>query len=256
MEQCERPMQPMAIELVELSNDDEDEEDAIDTQEEEGRNADEGGGGSDLSGSEGTGSGSNDSALAPPSELSMGTSLSHATTRDSGGRKLYYALLLLYYLPSSSSFVRNLFLTVQAGCLQSESDSRQSSSGLPDDLKHSLECPICSHIPLPPIMQCRNGHITCNVCRAKVRTTCTLQQRHDWWRFYNIHISDSFELFPSGSELPSVQGGGRGCAQHVCRKGRVLHDGALRVWTVRMQGGAALRGEGGGEEGRFFSCTY
>jgi len=36
-------------------------------------------------------------------------------------------------------------------------------------LKEKLECPVCSQIALPPIMQCRNGHITCNKCRLKVR---------------------------------------------------------------------------------------
>jgi len=36
-------------------------------------------------------------------------------------------------------------------------------------LKDKLECPICLRIALPPIMQCRNGHIVCNNCRHKVR---------------------------------------------------------------------------------------
>ncbi|TRY70381.1 hypothetical protein TCAL_02887 [Tigriopus californicus] len=42
------------------------------------------------------------------------------------------------------------------------------SSLLPDDLKMHLECPVCSKVSLPPIMQCRNGHVTCNTCRSKV----------------------------------------------------------------------------------------
>ena len=36
-------------------------------------------------------------------------------------------------------------------------------------LKDKLECPVCSRIALPPIMQCRNGHLVCNLCRHKVR---------------------------------------------------------------------------------------
>ncbi len=40
---------------------------------------------------------------------------------------------------------------------------------LPEDLKHSLECPVCSRIALPPVMQCRNGHVTCNSCRLKLQ---------------------------------------------------------------------------------------
>lgn len=36
-------------------------------------------------------------------------------------------------------------------------------------LKEKLECPVCNRISLPPIMQCRNGHIVCNSCRHKVR---------------------------------------------------------------------------------------
>ena len=33
---------------------------------------------------------------------------------------------------------------------------------LNSELKEKLECPVCLQITLPPIMQCRNGHITCN----------------------------------------------------------------------------------------------
>ena len=36
-------------------------------------------------------------------------------------------------------------------------------------LKDKLECPVCTRIVLPPIMQCRNGHFVCNICRHKVR---------------------------------------------------------------------------------------
>ena len=41
---------------------------------------------------------------------------------------------------------------------------------LPADLKANLECPVCSRISLPPIMQCRNGHVTCDACRPKVQS--------------------------------------------------------------------------------------
>jgi len=41
---------------------------------------------------------------------------------------------------------------------------------LPEDLKMNLECPVCARISLPPIMQCRNGHVTCNPCRLKVQS--------------------------------------------------------------------------------------
>ena len=41
---------------------------------------------------------------------------------------------------------------------------------LPEDLKNNLECPVCARISLPPIMQCRNGHVTCNPCRLKVQS--------------------------------------------------------------------------------------
>ena len=44
-----------------------------------------------------------------------------------------------------------------------------TSLSLPEDLKVKLECPVCSRISLPPIMQCRNGHVTCNNCRMKVQ---------------------------------------------------------------------------------------
>ena len=39
-----------------------------------------------------------------------------------------------------------------------------------EDMKQRLECPVCCKISLPPVMQCRNGHVTCNNCRIKVRS--------------------------------------------------------------------------------------
>ncbi|XP_040579181.1 E3 ubiquitin-protein ligase Siah1 [Lepeophtheirus salmonis] len=46
----------------------------------------------------------------------------------------------------------------------------RTSTQLPEDLKINLECPVCGRISLPPIMQCRNGHVTCNACRPKVQS--------------------------------------------------------------------------------------
>ncbi|CAB4058606.1 SIAH1 [Lepeophtheirus salmonis] len=46
----------------------------------------------------------------------------------------------------------------------------ETSTQLPEDLKINLECPVCGRISLPPIMQCRNGHVTCNACRPKVQS--------------------------------------------------------------------------------------
>ena len=51
-----------------------------------------------------------------------------------------------------------------------EDDPMVCSIMLPDDLKQNLECPVCTRISLPPIMQCRNGHVTCNQCRLKVQS--------------------------------------------------------------------------------------
>jgi len=48
--------------------------------------------------------------------------------------------------------------------------SVSSSLVLPDDLRQNLECPVCGRISVPPIMQCRNGHVTCNQCRLKVQS--------------------------------------------------------------------------------------
>ena len=45
-----------------------------------------------------------------------------------------------------------------------------------DDLKTRLECPVCNKICLPPVMQCRNGHNTCNACRDKVRSCPTCRE--------------------------------------------------------------------------------
>jgi len=49
-------------------------------------------------------------------------------------------------------------------------DKAAAAIVLPEDLKQNLECPVCARISLPPIMQCRNGHVTCNPCRLKVQS--------------------------------------------------------------------------------------
>ncbi|XP_023336810.1 E3 ubiquitin-protein ligase Siah2 isoform X2 [Eurytemora carolleeae] len=61
---------------------------------------------------------------------------------------------------------------VQADVDPPSSQSERDTAGgfLPDDIKHSLECPVCARIALPPVMQCRNGHVTCNACRVKVQS--------------------------------------------------------------------------------------
>lgn len=41
---------------------------------------------------------------------------------------------------------------------------------MPDDIRQALECPVCSRISLPPIFQCRNGHVTCGDCRGKIQS--------------------------------------------------------------------------------------
>jgi len=57
----------------------------------------------------------------------------------------------------------------QAGRLQHQ-QHLPGDTLLPEDLKQNLECPVCARISLPPIMQCRNGHVTCNPCRLKVQS--------------------------------------------------------------------------------------
>jgi len=62
---------------------------------------------------------------------------------------------------------------VGSGCSSEASLVKENASSrlvLPDDLRQNLECPVCARISVPPIMQCRNGHVTCNQCRLKVQS--------------------------------------------------------------------------------------
>jgi E3 ubiquitin-protein ligase SIAH1 len=39
------------------------------------------------------------------------------------------------------------------------------------NLKEHLECPVCLELPKsPPIYQCPNGHIICNLCHTKLQS--------------------------------------------------------------------------------------
>jgi len=58
--------------------------------------------------------------------------------------------------------------TVQTFCEQRDAQLQENIE-FKNYLKEKIECPICLRIALPPIMQCRNGHIVCNSCRHKVR---------------------------------------------------------------------------------------
>ena len=37
-----------------------------------------------------------------------------------------------------------------------------------EDMASLLECPYCFEIPLPPVYQCKTGHMICNNCRKNV----------------------------------------------------------------------------------------
>ncbi|XP_023347929.1 E3 ubiquitin-protein ligase SIAH1B [Eurytemora carolleeae] len=42
-------------------------------------------------------------------------------------------------------------------------------NSLVEDLKKSLECPVCFNIPRkPPIFQCENGHLICAECKPRI----------------------------------------------------------------------------------------
>ncbi len=60
-------------------------------------------------------------------------------------------------------------LIVQTEISYPDDDTASAASFL-EDLKLNLECPVCSRISLPPIMTCKNGHVTCNACRPKVQS--------------------------------------------------------------------------------------
>ena len=76
------------------------------------------------------------------------------------------------HAPSAASLTPGL-VSVASGGHQALEVGLVTSSRvtlLPEDLKSNLECPVCARISLPPIMQCRNGHVTCNPCRLKVQS--------------------------------------------------------------------------------------
>lgn len=42
-----------------------------------------------------------------------------------------------------------------------------------DELQALLECPVCTETVLPPIYQCKNGHLLCSNCRPKLNNCPT-----------------------------------------------------------------------------------
>ncbi|UYV78326.1 SIAH2, partial [Cordylochernes scorpioides] len=48
-----------------------------------------------------------------------------------------------------------------------------SSSIANAELASAFECPVCFDYVLPPILQCRNGHLVCSTCRPKVQNCPT-----------------------------------------------------------------------------------
>ena len=84
-----------------------------------------------------------------------------------------------------------------------EDDPMVCSIMLPDDLKQNLECPVCTRISLPPIMQCRNGHVTCNQCRLKVQS-CPMCREVDIDIRYNYTGVDNVQRKTQQTEIAHI----------------------------------------------------
>jgi len=84
-------------------------------------------------------------------------------------------------------------------------------------LKEKLECPVCSRISLPPIMQCRNGHITCNVCRLKVRD-CPVCRESDT-DIRNLYAEKSIHFLSIPCEYKNF-----GCKEEIQFSEKEMHE--------------------------------
>lgn len=51
---------------------------------------------------------------------------------------------------------------------QANPQSYRSPQISPCDIKSLFECPICFDYAVPPIYQCQNGHLVCQVCSSKI----------------------------------------------------------------------------------------
>ena len=93
------------------------------------------------------------------------------------GEPLMHSANSLEPMPSTSSgnAVSELraFRRTSDRAVQSNMGDANETPNVLDELKASLECPVCSRLSLPPLMACRNGHVTCNACRPKV-TSCPI----------------------------------------------------------------------------------
>ena len=93
------------------------------------------------------------------------------------GEPLMHSANSLEPTPSTSSgnAVSELraFRRTSDRAVQSNMGDANETPNVLDELKASLECPVCSRLSLPPLMACRNGHVTCNACRPKV-TSCPI----------------------------------------------------------------------------------
>jgi len=88
---------------------------------------------------------------------------------------------------------------------------------MPDEIRQSLECPVCSRISLPPIMQCRNGHITCNPCRLKIQS-CPMCREIDI-DVRNLHAEKSVSYMSIDCEHKQF-----GCYRQVQYKEKETHE--------------------------------
>lgn len=47
------------------------------------------------------------------------------------------------------------------------------------DMRKLFECPVCEDSVVPPVTQCKNGHIICESCRGRVETCPVCRVRYD-----------------------------------------------------------------------------
>nr|XP_037287921.1 E3 ubiquitin-protein ligase Siah1-like [Rhipicephalus microplus] len=87
-----------------------------------------------------------------------------------------------------------------------------------DSMVSLFECPVCLDSVLPPIVQCRNGHLVCSSCRANVDTCPVCREQLDDIR--NLALEKIAEKVKFPCKFKSS-----GCTLMLSAADKLMHQG-------------------------------
>ncbi|KAL7671799.1 hypothetical protein ACOME3_006702 [Neoechinorhynchus agilis] len=87
------------------------------------------------------------------------------------------------------------------------------------ELLAMAECPVCFEYVLPPILQCRNGHIACAQCRPRCPTCPSCRDSEFLWGSRNLSLERIVHMIPFPCKYAEL-----GCQRTLDWREKLQHE--------------------------------